>query len=203
LPFLKWVRNNTEECNNILSSVYNRRRYLSHFFVHFNYGEIDKIIDAEERRKFLSQKFHPSFISETEYGIGRVFGIVPIDFPHWRQYDNIIDYYSEPSGKNHVKWLDRRCGIYPFNVCMHLKKGKQPVGNLGEHPDGSQFNIAVGRWTKNSPPTMTPELVKQALEKYHCHIPESILLWTHYLDLFRNWEATISELRPALYTYWS
>jgi len=201
VPFLEWTKTNKDECNQLLRK-FNRRTLDDWFFVHFCESDLEKITDEKERQQFLNKRFHSHFIYDGEFGLPRVFGIVPIDFPHWYQYDNIIDYYVEDSGKNHIKWLDKRCGIWPFTGVV-LKPGKEPVGKLGEHPNAGEFNIAVGRWEMKREPTLSPEEVKLALKNYRFNIPSSILLWTYYLNLFKDWESTVSELRPALYTYWS
>ena len=153
----------------------------------------------------------PFIYYDAEYGNSKVMMFCPIECPDWCRYDNTIDYYefgSEP--KNKINWFKNSCGIYPW-LGMVKKQGSadfsgdvyEPLYKSPPFFNPAEFNMMIGVFSKKSKPTTTLEHVDYLIKNYRCCIPDSILLYTKFLGIFKNWEQTIQELKPGIYTYWS
>ncbi len=149
----------------------------------------------------LRKEMRYNFISETEFGIPSLFGIVPFEGGNFYRYDDQIDYYEETYKDrkedcqiNTVKWLDIRnkcSGVYPF----------QGLIKIPNSPD------IEGLATRLFPSDMifykNEDEIDKISKSYRPMIHTSVILWTYYLGIFKDWKTTVNQLRPCLYTWWS
>lgn len=151
------------------------------------------------------------FVYDGEYGAPNVFLIVPIEQgKRWSRYDDAIDYYETPDAEPMVNRLDHRCGIYPWTNMLKIP-GTPEVPDIVKKYLGDQkkfssinpatFNQLTGRWVENRP-APNAEVAEYLLANYRPLIPDSVLLMTHYCKIFTDWQNTVQQLRPMIYTYW-
>ena len=155
------------------------------------------------RQKDRDWKWHEGAVHEPEFGDPKLFGFVPLENPTYYRSDNTIDYYESEDAEVVIKPLSHRGGVYPHSGTMFLK-GYLPASE--EFPrtiNIQEFNYMTGQFDTNSKAREGPEKVKYLLENYIPEIPSSIMLWTHYLGIFKDWKKTINDFRPYIYTYWA
>lgn len=231
IPFLEWIMDPSKSQEIIdLLAIANGPSESDIFGLSFGITQQAKEffkLSEEERQSQLDKLFHVNFIHQPEYGLPKIFAIIPPEHPDWARYDNLIDYYDNQGiPRDRVRWLDHHCGIYPHN--MMLRKPHMPSIRLADstkdcelpysperqkrQPDprllpdrlfGGEYNRIVGKYSPKLPALVAPEMVKQMGKTYRCDIYTSVLLWTHYVGLFNDWAKTVNELRPCIYTYWS
>lgn len=144
----------------------------------------------------------PFFRYDSEYGLSNVICFSDPFSPDWQRHDDMIDYYMSEDSTPEVKDLTSRCGIYP-NISMIKIPHIELEEKWRDKYAPSEYNMMVGRWEKDREPILSGEMLEIALNSYRPLIPDSILLWTYYIKIFKDWERTVQELRPMIYTYWS
>lgn len=151
-------------------------------------------------KKSVEKKDH-YYCYDPEYGDPSVIVFLPIETSsQWWRHDDTIDYYEAGEPSSNVKPLTRRCGIYPFlGMCRIPNTGPSKFPNRIGPAD---YNQMVGRWDKDLPPLVKEPYLTDLKRNYRPVIPTSILLWTYYVGIFANWEKTVQELRPMIYTFW-
>jgi hypothetical protein len=226
--FLNWIldERNQDEILQLLAQANGPDQYS---WIDVRFGILSKAMEwaklSDAEKKQIRGKFHTDFAYQPEYGMSNVFGIIPPEQVNFYRNDDMIDYYEAGcSAKNKIQWLDARtgrCGIYPNSAMIRIP-GSTPIA-LGQQdllglsfthklegkaelpPQimGGDFNRLIGKWDKKQPPLVSEEIVKQLKTTYRPRIHASVLLWTHYLQLFNDWSKTVNQLRPCVYTYWS
>lgn len=213
--FLKWAWENQDgECVDILKQVNPDASNLRHYSVvdisfrwelNIANGKTDKRMGQniiQEEPKWCDN----SYVWDSEFGLPNVFGFVPCEYPDFYRYDDIIDYYDcEPdySANPKLKNLDHRCGIHPHNGIMLRIKGRPEKYDFKEKIDVGEFQAYTGQWSSKDKPLKGEEVKQYFLENYRPIIPSSVLLWTYYIGIFSNWQETVQQLRPVIYTYWA
>ena len=207
--FLNWVINNKEECISVVSS-----------FLGAEYGYYSSIIGSIlSNHKKEGRQWACPLDYCFEYGLKNVVVFTPLERPYWQRHDDTIDYMEETylNGKKRqhtwCKELIGSCGIYP-HVRMFLKPGRkthEDLSSLTEYYcssiknkvlDPATYNMLVGQWCDGKKPLASGELLKHLLNDYMPHIPESVILFTYYFKIFKDWQETLSELKPVIYTHW-
>lgn len=145
----------------------------------------------------------PFLTHEPEYGLPRVIVFTPIEYQNWYRCDSDIDYYEAGCvAKNKVLNLTKRCGIYPFVSMSRIPGTKPAKENMPRIIAPASYNMAVGQWDAENPLESGAVLV-DLVENYRPIMPEGMMALIYYLQLFKNFQKTIQELRPMIYTYWS
>ncbi len=228
-PFLDWIMDESKEQEkiDILASANGpskNDKYGITFGILGRARDFFKLSE-EERTHNLEKMFHINFVHESEFGLPKVFGIIPPEQPDWMRRDDSLDYYDTGGVANcKVKWLDRFSGIYPHNMMIkkpHVESVRLPDGIedfelpfsistqqpmprvLPDRLMGGDYNRLTGRFDPKKMSMVGPEKVKEMDRAYRCDIFASVLLWTHYVGLFVDWPKAVNELRPCIYTYWS
>lgn len=228
-PFLDWIMDDSKEQEQLeLLAAANGPSQSDKYGITFGIltkaREFFKLAE-EERAKNLEKMFHINFVHQREYGLPRIFGIIPPEQPDWIRRDDSLDYYDAGGVAScKVKWLDRFSGIYPHNMMIkkpHVESVRLPdcvadfelPFSISTHqPEprvlpvrlmGGDYNRLTGRFNPKVGSIVGVEKTKEMDKAYRCDIFPSVLLWTHYVGLFTDWAKTVNELRPCLYTYWS
>ena len=216
LPFIEWFTKNKDgEVREIISEIdgvpakhccpsYGLLRWAKEF------SETGKIKDLPHYNNFYHH--------QSEYGLPHVVQFTPLDYPDWYRFDDTLDYYEAGCiAKSKVLDLTDRCGIYPYtSVIRHTDAPPIPQSaykndliKLAEQHTKLQrigpslYNQLVGRWDKKAKPILKGEVLEYMLKWYRPAISDSVLLYTHYLKIFKNWKLTVQELRPMIYTWWA
>jgi len=191
----------------------------------YQYAKDFMALPENEKKSKIESIFHLGFAYCGEFGFPNVFGIIPPEQKSFYRSDDMIDYY-EAGGSVDVKiqWLDQRtglCGIYPYGMMIRIPyKDKIRIvkenlvhdlpflmeNNLEFFPDrinGGTYNILTGRFSEKIRPSLSNADIIKMNETYRPEIHASVILWTYYVGLFKDWAKTVNELRPCIYTYWS
>lgn len=198
--FLDWILNNKEETTKIIESALPARKNLHH-----QLGiEIRYAIDRKwkEKRKFNYSDWSMGYEFNPEFGLKNVINFIPIEFPEWGRSDDAIDYYEVANFnmKPSVKMLDTFCGIYPYTGAIRCPN-KPKVADLSDYLDPRDWAMLRGTYSSN-PSLAGNDIAKQVTESYRPVIPDSVMLYTYWLGLWKDWKTTVQELRPMIYTYW-
>ena len=203
--FCKWIDSEFQkdrqnnECADIIRKANGEK---NSDFISQPYGHVEYLRGKRKGFKDEVNRNAPFFSFDSEYGSPHVICFTEPFSPDWERYDDTIDYYMAEGSEANVKDLTHRCGIYPYISVIQI-----PGSDLGEEWRDkyapSEYNRMVGRWDKDSKPLLSGDKLETALNCYRPIIPESILLWTYYIGIFKDWEKTVQELRPMIYTYWS
>jgi len=228
-PFLEWINDlkNSEEHRRILEEA-NGPSATDVYGIQFGIGvAASRFFNLPEDQRKIDSEFHFHFLRDFEYGEDYMFGIIPPEQKDFYRYDDIIDYYSHRKNlRNTVEWLDQRTGnsgVYPHTMMVRIpheppieitpedivsldlppsiKKSKPSA--LPDRLDCGIFNRLVGLWDERSCPVLKDEVVARCKQIYRPEIFASVLLWTHYVGVFKDWAKTVNQLRPCIYTYWS
>lgn len=187
----------------------------------FTYSDHSFFMNDIHTGKVNGKSTHPLMTYDGEYGNPKIMLFTPIDTPDWYRSDDSIDYYMHESTENEVIDLSNRCGIYPFTSVLRKKNAKnldfeiypedKPLeswfkdenGNFRDRINPADFNQLVGRWDKKQSPLVSQKLADYLLATYRPKISSAVLLYTYYFKIFNDWENTVQELKPMLYTYWA
>lgn len=208
LEFCEWMHkefkknNKHNECTDLIRKA---NGLVKDEFCTGPYGYYDVLFPEKHKSEEFKNRVlmrTPFFQFDSEFGLSNVICFGEPFSTDWYRYDDTIDYYIENDSDPNVVDLTHKCGIYP-----HISVIQIPGSNL---PDKwrkkyapSEYNMMVGRWDENKRPVLDGENLEIALNCYRPIIPEGILLWTYYINIFKDWEKTVQELRPMIYTYWS
>lgn len=211
--FMHWLHNDFEandgkEAKAIIAEANGECGYA----VSLQYLVYDYIRDTDGKKKTI-QRNAPGIVFSPEFGSEHVLLFHELVGDCVR-YDNTMDYYlwsklsgQEESTEPMLVDLTDRGAIYP--QCNVIKKatapeykGESDVLNKTSIMAG-QYNRLVGRWAKDVKPMLSGDDLTYALDAYRPDIPEFILLWTHYIGIFKDWKSTVQELRPMIYIFWS
>lgn len=201
-PFLDWIMDASKEQEHIeLLAAANGPSKSDNYGITF--GILSRARDffklsEEERARSLNKTFHINFIHKSEYGLPRIFGIIPPEQPEWIRSDDLIDYYDAGGvAKCKVKWLDRFSGIYPHNMMVkkpHVEGVRLPdcvadfelpfsVSNHQPEPRvlpvrlmGGDYNHLTGRFDSKRGSIVGVEKTKEMDKAYRCDIFPSVLL---------------------------
>lgn len=152
----------------------------------------------------IKNKIEPHIQYDNDTGPKNVMLFVPPFEQHYR-YDDMIDYYESKTPKNNVLNLTSCCGIYP-NIGMIRYNTPSDPALLSLAPTGkmepSAYNMAAGRWSKGSPPTVSKTELAHLLNDWRPVMPEIIAAFIGYMDVFHDPVAAINEMRPMILTWW-
>lgn len=196
--FLKWLKDNEQEHEELLDKVSpSESQGNSGFYVKWAIGDI-----SNEKVK----RNNHSVIYDPEYGRKETLLFTSLGDKRVYRYDDIIDYYeagTEPEPT--VKDLTPFCGIWPHTGVVHIPHAP----HFGEekylsHYDAGEYNRMVGKWSKRTRPLLTdPEMLEYFKKWYRPVIDPTLILYVKFLDILNDFEKTIQDLRPMIYTYWS
>ena len=148
-------------------------------------------------------EFDDPFVHDGEYGNPKVCLFKSLYDKEVHRSDNLIDYYEADEAKSKVKLLTHRCGIYPFTNMIRIPGTTPTKPEFKTRIEPSWYNQMVGRWDKKQKPTESGIYLQDLLDNYRPIIEPNIVLFTHFCGIFTDWEKTVQELRPMIYTYWS
>ena len=201
--FPKWIEENMQEVSAVVSKASGEEDgfYKQQFEFHIRLLNT-AIVE-------LGHKTPDFFTHQGEYGLPKVVVFTPLDCPEWSRFDCTIDHYEAGcNSRNKVLDLTKNCGIYPYIGMMRIPgtiPAKSSIGAdvplLRAKMEPSAYNMAVGRWDKKCPPVATGTVLKDLLENYRPVIPEAIMALIYYLRLFKDFQKTVQEVRPMIYTY--
>tara|TARA_B100000614_G_scaffold262909_1_gene300481 strand:+ start:63186 stop:63974 length:789 start_codon:yes stop_codon:yes gene_type:complete len=209
--FLDWLKSNKDEAVAVLGSQdpskFGHSAQIS--FILHSHGK-----DGPVERTANDFIFEPVY--DTEFGIPEVFGFVAGLEKNYIRRDDTLDYYTEakftPKHESPPNWIDwQPCGIYPWLGMVHMPIGEQPAfANEEQGRDWqmlmpAEYQMMVGEFAEKHSPSMGYEIAEYLKIHYRPIIPPAIVLWTHWLGdrLWADWNSTVNQLRPAMYTYWS
>lgn len=150
-------------------------------------------------------KFERGIEYHGEYGLANVCVFKPIfdPFKKYFRWDDLIDYYEAGTDtSNKVQLLTNRCGIYPYVGMLRIPGTKQSHEKFGSHMDPAMYNRLTGLWGESQPPLVQGEYLDDLLKNYRPRIHPAVMIYTHFIGIFVDWEKTIQQLRPMIYTYW-
>lgn len=187
--FLNYLEDK-EKCLNILKDI----NPYADIYV------LDLLIETLQNNLNKQISLHP-VIYDPEYGEPNVLMFCPIEKSNYYRCDDDIDYYfnlsSDIGNNNVVQDLTHKGGIYPYNSSFFHIPGSQKYGE-------KEFPHVLGISLYNSliHDKMT-DIAKYVLKSYRPHIFPSVVLYAKYINIFKDFDKTIHELRPMIYQYWS
>lgn len=198
--FLDWFSSNRKEAANIIELALPERKNLHH-----QLGiELDFLINSRWKKtgKFSFTDWSRGYQFDPEFGLPNVMNFIPIEYPSWERRDDAIDYYDVDNFdmKPSVKMLDTFCGLFPYTGAIRNNQ-KPKVGNLPDYLDPRLWAMLRGTYSE-SPPISGEEVAQQITESYRPIIADSVMIYTHWLGIWKDWKTTVQELRPMIYTYW-
>lgn len=208
--FISWVRRERKReaiklaaaANNTTPGNKSGQQWgIDMFEIHGN-----KINRKEVLKKYQETHF---FTHDSEGGNPEVVVFCPLGQKSFYRSDDTIDYYETSNMEPTVKLLNR-CGIYPWVGLYKIPGAPTPPSHPFDKEtidkitmDPAHYQMLVGRWDEDQPAIATGEIKEYLLKYYRPKIPDSILLYTHFVGIFKDWIKTVQELRPMIYTFWS
>ena len=208
LEFCEWMHKEFEkdrknnECSDLIRKANGWDE--DEFFIG-PYGYHEVLFPEKHKREGFRKEVlgdTPFFEFNSEFGLSNVICFGEPLSPDWSRYDDTIYYYMSESAEPNVVDLMHRCGIYPYISVIQIPGSNLPDPWRKKYAP-SEYNMMTGRWDEDRKPDLSGEHLEIALNCYRPIIPDSILLWTYYIGIFKDWEKTVQELRPMIYTYWS
>jgi len=200
---------------------FNREHYLAYCKKHNNGFEFDLMLELDWlKTKGNHWDWYDSFRHDSEYGLPKVLCIRPASCPDWYQYDNTIDYYqAHIESRKSRKYMNCTAeeiegGIYPFIADYHDKRDGRTVDSSAAcaflRLINTNRDLMKRRGKKKRKPLDATPLARlcgfkntdEALENMYAKPPDTIVNLCRFGEIFKD-EATIRELVPMLYTYWS
>lgn len=151
-------------------------------------------------------EFESGVIYQGEFGLSNVCLFKPIIDPFHKffRWDDYIDYYEAGSdSSNKVQLLTNRCGIYPYVGMLRIPGTKPSHKKFGRYMDPAMYNRLTGVWDESQDSLVHGEFLEDLLNNYRPRIHPMIMIYTQFIGIFADWEKTIQQLRPMIYTYWS
>ncbi len=200
--------------------AFDKKKYLSYCKNNNTGFEFDLVLEILHLKKRTNRwTWYNSFKHDGEYGMPNVICIVPACCPDWQQYDNIIDHYTS---NIQAKQTRNYCactvevmedGIYPWNASFMDKRDGRRVDSSVAcgflRLLNAQRDVKAGKRSTDLKIDMDVlakvcgfETGAEALENMRPEPPDLIVNLCRFGKLFKD-EATIRELVPMLYTYWS
>lgn len=165
----------------------------------------------------------------SEYSLKNVLGIVPPEEPRFHRVSNIIDicesdmtdvcvYEQDRNYKSTLKMVDGMLGYKgmikkPYLNPIPIEKDEFISANdelylkdlefFPNYIHMSTFKKLIGEFSKKEPPHVSNRIIDLLKQTYRIEIHPSVILWTYYLDIFKDWQKTVNELKPAVYTYYA
>ena len=200
--FITYLEKNKEECEKVLNEI-EPPKFLERGNGDVHRASINWILRFWEEDK---KRYNTSPLTyDSEFGDCHILLISDIQEPKWSRFDDSIDYYEAKDSLIHIRDLTNKGGIYPYLGVSHIpgspKFGEKEYSNVLNPGD---YNMMIGEWSKDMPPTLEdPEVVKYFKKYYRPVIPASIILWAYWISIFKDFNETIQEFRPMIYTYWA
>ncbi len=153
---------------------------------------------------------------DSEYGLENVIVLTPITGREWKRFDDMIDYYEEPtkgyrSCDPHFEVLD--VPLYPYDAYINNETGEiadETVREMIYQIRNSTIDLKTEKNEKKI--DAYHYIIELALKKLDCEmhwtekwnvmIPEEIQDYCRYMNMFTN-ESHMWKLQPMIYTYWS
>jgi hypothetical protein len=203
--FFQWMEDSREECEQIVRVVEPNRWTGGEREKDFHHDVGITLAFWKREQKEGKKRYNCHAVThDAECGMGEVLLFSPIDSPDFYRCDDTIDYYESGCQiDNHVRCLTKHCGIYPYQGIIHIpdspKWGEESYPHFVEPGD---YNQMVGAWSSNHKPMLTGEKLEYFKTYYRPVIPSVIILHAYWLNVFNDFDKTIQELRPMIYTYW-
>ena len=144
----------------------------------------DKLVRDNELNNNTPWSIYRAFIHQGEFGLPNVAVIIPPSLlKSWFRYDDIVDWVEETAAHEQMsRVVEISGGIYPYTARVDAATRCVYTSEVDVLVLGDQDPEAFNR--------LRPE------------IPPGVRWLASYLELFRD-PATVDELRPLLYVYWS
>jgi len=207
--FMKYLKNNKEECTNLLKTVESSPRDNSGnrgFEINIFLSLWEHSFKKHKEGKGFYNYCNNSITYEPEFGKKEILLFTPISCDNWSRSNDSIDYYE--AGENMeitIKDLTDRCGIYPFIEMVHIP-GSPNFGKEG-YPNSmfpGHFYKLMGAFQHILPPLIDdPKLLEYFKKYYRPTIPMEVITFIKYMGIFKDFNKTIQEFRPMIYTYWA
>jgi hypothetical protein len=199
---------------------FNKEKYLAFCEKHSDGFEFDLILEIMElKKKDCRWDYYDSFKHDGEYGLPHVLCILPACCPDWYQHDNIIDYYT---ANLEAKKTRNYCacsvevmedGIYPWNASFIDKRTGKRIDSVVACAFLRLVNAQRDAEAAGKPKNLGYDMdvlakvcgfesAAEAMEFMRPKVPDVIVNLCRFGKLFKD-EATIRDLVPMLYTYWS
>jgi len=167
-------------------------------------------------------------VHDSEFGLPNVMVLIPPLHAYfgecgWKRYDDTIDWVEETwsYGQSYRVVEPNSCGIWPYDQNMVRFKDpkpglwsddnvKQRLINCKVDTDGApikigsaDYNMLVGRWSPNMPPTVEGDLLEHLVNDWRPQLPTELLAVMWWMrDCFPDFGVIRDALRPVLYVYW-
>lgn len=195
--FAGWLMENEQEAAEIVALTKPKRKIGQSIDLTLRFA-------IEDWKKGERVGLHSYPIWNPEYGDPNTIMFVPIEAKNWYRTDDVIDYYENSGTPNdpQIQHLNRYCGIYPYIGAVRIPNMPK-VADLDDFLTPADWSMLLGTFREDRGPELGEDIAEQVKNSYRVAIPDSIVLYTHWLDIFEDWEKTVHELTPALYTFWS
>jgi len=194
--FLNWVKDNWEECKEIVEKVQGR----------VSLADVNILLATNEEGKLNKNKLSYVYNYDPEFGDPSVMIFCPISCKDWTRHDDIIDYYEERgcSMEPKVQILNDCCGIWPYLNMIHIP-GSPRYGEE-DFPNSispGEYNRMIGVFSEDMKAELTGETLEYYKKYYRPTISTCLILHLYWLNIFSDFYKTIHELKPMIYTYWA
>lgn len=199
--FFDWVLNNKDETTKVLKSALPKGLMFSNTFdilLRMKLGE-----DWKKGDKIDSTRWSRGYSFDAEFGLPNVMMFIPVENPEWDRYDDDLDYYEASMGQDAEPKLNilNSSGIFPHLGIIKIPHEPEVEG-LGHYIDPGEWKRLRGTFLPSRGPSRGEDIAEQVKRSYRPKICDSVMLYTYWLGIWKDWKTTVQELRPMIYTYW-